>query len=102
MTSTPLLDMGRLEVSPAAETVLTAVNLDPQSFFARHERGDWGETPNWLRADNEKAAHREGFSTTIRSHYWLDDWREILITMAADRSRTRLMLAEEFVTWEVG
>jgi SAM-dependent methyltransferase len=101
MSSSPLFALGLHEVSLAAEAVLTSVNLDPNTFFARHERGDWGETPEWLRNDNKNAAHREGHSHAIRSHYWLDDRRELLIITAADRSRTRLMLAEEFTSCEV-
>jgi ubiquinone/menaquinone biosynthesis C-methylase UbiE len=96
MMSMPLFEIGRCEVSPAVEAVLAAAGLDPQPFFARHEHGDWGEAPDWLRGLNDRAAHLASYGHAIRSHYLLDGLGEIMVVTAMDRSRSRLLLADEF------
>jgi ubiquinone/menaquinone biosynthesis C-methylase UbiE len=101
MTTSPLFATGRREISAAAAEAARAAQIDPGAFFARHERGDWGEAPDWLQADNTRAALAESYSHAIRSHYRPEGAVEFLVITARDRTRTRLMLAREFSTRDV-
>ena len=101
MASAPVFTIGRREVSSAAAEAIRIAKLDPDALFDRHERGDWGEAPDWLKCDNERAALLSRYSHAIRSHYTLVMLHEIVVITARDRSRTRMMLASEFSTHEV-
>ncbi len=101
MTASPLFAIGRREVSPAAAEAARAARIDPDTLFDRHERGDWGDAPEWLRRDNGNAALLEAHSHAIHSRYRLDAQREFMVVTARDRSRTRLLLATEFTPREV-
>src|SRR5206468_3339398 len=67
MALTPLFNIGRCEVSPAAGQACLAAGIDPGTLFARHAGGDWGDTPDWLCRDNGNAARLELASHAIRS-----------------------------------
>ena len=101
MKSTALFELGTLEVSSEAAEVLAGAEIDPEVYFDRHRCGDWGDVPDWLRGDNDRAAHSELYSHAIRSHYLLSTETELLLVTATDRSRTRLQLAHEFREREV-
>lgn len=102
MESGDVIALGEREISSAAAEVLRAAQVDAQIFFARHARGDWGDAPDWLRRDNENAAQLPFHSHAIASHYALPDLPMLLVMTSRDRSRTRLMLAEEWQEREVG
>ncbi len=101
MISSPLFMTARREVSQAAEAALAASNFDPETFFVRHERGDWGDVEEWLRSDNNRAACRKSDCHAIRSYYKLDEQRELVIVTSPNRLRTRLMLTDEFTRRDV-
>ncbi len=101
MTPTPLFVIGRCEISPAAAEAVRTIGIDPMTLFARHERGDWGNAPDWLCGENRNAARCERFSHAIRSFYRIDAQHEFVVVTARNRSRTRLLLHTEFLTREV-
>lgn len=101
MSMSPLFSPGACEVSAGAARVLAAAGIDPALFFTRHASGDWGEAPNWLRTDNDRAARLERHSHALCSHFTLDGQKELRIVTAPARSRSLLLLAEEYETREV-
>jgi SAM-dependent methyltransferase len=101
MSPTSLFPHSRREFSDAAREALNAVKRTADTYFLRHESGDWGDVPDWLIGDNNRAIGNDRSSHAIRSQYRLDDAHNLFVVTAPDRARTRLMLAEEFVTREV-
>jgi ubiquinone/menaquinone biosynthesis C-methylase UbiE len=101
MISSTTFDLGRLELSDEAARILRGADVSPETLFARHAAGDWGDVPAWLRADNERAAACDRDSHAIRSEYEIVGSRLLVIT-AVDRSHTRLMAAGEYTAREVG
>ncbi len=102
MTSSNSVTIGRREVTPAAVSALADAAIECRTLFARHENGDWGGAPEWLRTDNNRAAGAERSSHAIQSHYVLPNGTEIYVVSAADRSRTRMMVKAEFTLREIG
>jgi ubiquinone/menaquinone biosynthesis C-methylase UbiE len=101
MESTALFRIGQTEVSPAAAEAALARSVDTRTLFARHECGDWGNTPKWLAGANSNAAATRYSFHAIRSTYSLGADCEAVVVTSVDRARTRLMLAEEFMTHEL-
>jgi ubiquinone/menaquinone biosynthesis C-methylase UbiE len=101
MGSAPLIEIGRREVTAAAAEAARAAGVPTDTLFDRHERGDWGDAPDWLRADNVRAALVERYSHAIRSHYKLGPECELIAVTARDRTMTRLMLARDLAPREV-
>jgi len=97
----PQFKTGAHEISEAAGEALRSANIDSNQLFVRHALGDWGDAPDWLRADNHRAAHAERDSHAIRSLYSLGDGSDLLVITSTDRTRTRLQLAAEFCEREV-
>ena len=102
MTSNPLFETGRHEVSTSAAKVAKAIGVDATTLFDRHAHGDWGDAPGWLQNDNRNAASLDQCSHTIRSHYRINDQLEFLVVTSRDRTRTKLILSSEFNAREVG
>ncbi len=102
MSSGRLFSLGRREVSPAAAAAISAVGIDADLLFARHEAGDWGSAPDWVQGDNGKSVCAEGKSVPIRSHYLFDDECEVVLITATDRTRSRLLHASEFAPRQLG
>src|SRR5579864_6202359 len=88
-----VLRLGTTEVTPAAAAALAAVNADATAFFHRHQRGDWGDVEERRRIYNDLAAQQDQI---VLSVYTLKDGTEIIVTTAADRSSTVLLLATEY------
>lgn len=101
MIASTVFPTGRREISAASAAALKAAGIDPASLFARHERGDWGDVPDWLQADNDRAAPLPRSSHALQSLYRVSPNVEVRIVSAADRSRTRMMRADEFGEIEV-
>jgi len=101
MSSTPLFATGRHEISPAAAEAARTSGIDPQTLFARHEHGDWGDAPEWLRRDNANATALDSSFHAIRSHYKIGEQVEFVVVSARGRDRTRLQLASEYTSREV-
>jgi ubiquinone/menaquinone biosynthesis C-methylase UbiE len=90
--------LGLTEISPAAAEALATAQVDPAIFFSRHQQGEWGNVDDNQRQGNEIAVQQGGI---ISSKYRLADQVELLLSTAADRSYTRLMLSTEFQRREV-
>jgi malonyl-CoA O-methyltransferase len=93
-----LLELGRIEITPAASAALAEVDGDPSRFLDRHERGDWGDVEERQRQYNDWARHNEGI---VWSTYALCDGVDLKIGTARDRSYTSVMLETEFERREV-
>lgn len=94
-------ELGALEISDLALQALDDLGVRPEVLFDRHRNGDWADAPEWCHEDNERAVRFDRASHAIRSHYVLDD-TEVLVITSPDRSRTRLQLASEYGTKQVG
>lgn len=88
-----VLRLGTIEVSPAASVALATNHADPAHFFRRHQQGDWGYVDEKRHRYNDLAAQQD---EVIFSAYTLEDGTEIIVTTAADRSSTYLLLATEY------
>lgn len=88
-----VLRLGTIEVSPAASEALAANHTDPAALFNRHQQGDWGNVDEKRRNYNDLAAQQDEI---VLSAYILEDSTEIIVTTAADRSSTYLLLAAEY------
>ena len=93
-----LFSLGTIEVTLAASAALAAASTDPAIYLARHQSGDWGEVDeSWQQANDLAIQHEE----QIDSRYKLSDDIELLVSTAADRSCTRMLLAEEHQRREI-
>ena len=97
----PLFALGRCEVTPAAQAALAGSGVSAVSLFRRHERGDWGDAPEWLGPFNDRAARQGPSDHVIESRYRLDGGPEVRLMTASDRTRTLLLLDAEFQDREV-
>jgi len=59
MAQASLLHKSKREVSDAASALLHAAGHTGDLFFQRHESGDWGDSPDWLKGDNNRAFGNE-------------------------------------------
>jgi SAM-dependent methyltransferase len=91
-------ELGTVVVSPAASDTLAANGLDPATYLARHQSGEWGDADNAQRLRNDWALEHSG---TIRSAYKLPNDVTLLVNTAADRSCTWVMLGTEYQPKEV-
>ncbi len=94
--TTTRFPLGTVTVSPAAAAALEVANLDPSTFLARHQAGDWSDED---REGNEWAVR---YGHDIASMYPLPDGAELLVITALDRSCTRVLLESEYEDWEIG
>ena len=92
-------ELGAVKVSPAASDTLAVNCLDPATYLARHQSGEWGDLDNAHRLRNDWALEHDG---TIRSAYKLLNDVTLLVNTAADRSCTWVMLGTEYQHEEVG
>jgi ubiquinone biosynthesis O-methyltransferase len=88
-----VLHLGTTEISPEASAALTANHADPATYFRRHQKGDWGNVEQRRRNYNDLAAQQ---GQIVLSAYTLEDGTEIIVTTAANRSSTYLLLATEY------
>lgn len=66
---------------------------EPDTFLARHANGDWGELSESDCRANEYAL-RHGLR--VLSSYTLTSGERILVVTEGDRSKTTIMLSEEY------
>jgi ubiquinone/menaquinone biosynthesis C-methylase UbiE len=90
--------LGRIEATPAASAALKATNADLMHRLSRHQHGDWGDVDDSRQQLNEAGVKH---NLQISSTYTLSDDTKILVITAPDRSRTRVILAEEYQRKEV-
>jgi 2-polyprenyl-3-methyl-5-hydroxy-6-metoxy-1,4-benzoquinol methylase len=94
-----LFDLGRVGVTSSADAALRAAGVDPEALLSRHQSGDWGEVDETDRQDNAFGVEH---GAAILSRYRLSDAVEVAVVTIADRTATRLLLAEEFEQRDVG
>lgn len=85
------LELGRVAISHATSAALEASKVEGVLLLARHLHGDWGDLTVADDLQNELALL---LGLRVLSRYALPDGREIWITTEADRSVTRVLLAE--------
>lgn len=88
----PLLDLGRLCITPGAEAALS--HEDVLTALSRHVRGDWGEVGPADAAENELSV-REGFRV-LSAYRAAADGTTFWVITEADRSSTTILLPEEY------
>lgn len=90
--------VGIVRVSSAASDALALYRLDPRTYLARHQNGEWGDVDRAHALRNDWAVEHRG---TIRSVYKLLDDVKLLVSTASDRSCTWVMLLTEYQHKEV-
>jgi hypothetical protein len=91
--NTTRFPLGSLAITPGALEAIVVSLDDIESLVQRHADGDWGEVDDHDKAANDRALE-EG--TRLLSAYVLEDGTRIYIITEADRSRTTLLLPEEY------
>ena len=90
---TPLFDLGRISVTPAALEALEAASLPAVlGLLRRHREGDWGDVP---KADARENARSLKYGWRVLSSYAINGERVWIIT-EADRSSTCILVPEEY------
>jgi hypothetical protein len=85
--------LGGLSMTHGAQWALLENNVTPTEYLARHARGDWGEVSESDQAENEFSIGKE---LRIWSVYLLPDGQKIWVITEADRSRTTILLPDEY------
>ncbi len=86
-------EIGALALTPGAERAVRAGFHTPAEFLLRHKHGDWGELPEEVAWENERALREGGrlfsaYDTRAGARLWvITEW---------DRSATTLLLPEEY------
>jgi hypothetical protein len=90
--------VGQCAATPGALEAILKTGEAPIQFLARHMRGDWGDL-----CDNDKAANdaalipnEDGEGDRILSAYHLRDQTKIYVITEWDRSRTTVLLPDEY------
>lgn len=84
--------LGRLCITPGAETKLAELALNPLTFLARHASGDWGQLAPRHHRENTRSLARP---RCLCSVYELPDGDQLWIRTEADRSATTMLLPDE-------
>lgn len=87
------LPLGRLVVTPGVRELLLNEGRALAACLERHRRDDWGELDAEDRQTNEAALLRE---LRVLSAYTLPSGIRFWIITEADRTRTTLLLPEEY------
>ncbi|MGI8553149.1 MAG: class I SAM-dependent methyltransferase [Dehalococcoidia bacterium] len=93
-----LVRLGTVVVTPAAAAAIAEAGEDAQRFLRRYERGDWSDDTARRRRDADFAAEHD---LQIFALYRLRNGGHVLITSAADRSSTNVLLPAEYQRREV-
>jgi hypothetical protein len=88
-------DGGEQRVTAAAVTHLKKSGVSPDTLFARHTAGDWGDANDYLRGENQKAVTDTLSAHAIQSRYRIAS-TEIICVTAIDRMYSVLQLADEY------
>jgi len=92
----PLVNLGKIEITPSASQALSANNLQPTTILNHHQHGDQGTDSSFELAENFVLPDR-----SIASKFKLKDETELWVVTAEDYSQTRVFLDEEFQKIEV-
>ncbi len=85
--------LGQVVATPGALAAMERNQVQPFTFLARHQAGDWGNLDPADIAENEYSVNRE---LRLLSAYALPDATRIWIITEADRSSTCILLPEEY------
>ncbi len=88
-----LFELGRLEFTPGAIQALAAAGTSPWVLVERHVHGDWGDV-----TDHEASANVLALvgRQCLMSAYNVGDSLRVWVFTEADRSRTTVMLPEDY------
>lgn len=89
----PRFELGRTEITPAAQAELDATNVSAVLLLARHVHGDWGDLSREDRLQNELAVLQQ---SRILSCYHLPESGKIWIITEADRLATTILLPDDY------
>lgn len=89
----PLFPLGQVLVTPGALEMLETHQLTALPFVLRHVSGDWGDICAEDRQSNADAL-QHGYR--LMSVYAITQTDKLWIITEADRSRTTLLLPEEY------
>lgn len=92
-TPTHFIPLGTLRLSRGVAELVQQGTLDPTHFLVRHIAGDWGEVSDYGRKCNDAALHS---GRRLFSSYRITASIDLRIVTESDRSRTTLMLPQEF------
>lgn len=91
--SPALFALGRIVATPNALDLLDRTAINGVELLQRHQHGDWGNVDEADAAENQRAVQE---SNRILSCYLLNDSERLWIITEADRSRTTLLLPEDY------
>lgn len=95
----PLFDLGQIEVSEAAAAVLQASGASLAELLQKHQFGDWHAEGEAAQRHNEFDAQH---GLLVAAEYPLPNQGALLIVTAQDRSRTCVLLPDEYQSIEIG
>jgi hypothetical protein len=97
MPKLPRFILGQCSATPGALEALEANGIAPIVYLKRHESGDWGDLSDNDRQANEDAIQPDPEECSrILSAYHLADRTKIWIITEWDRSRTTILLPDEY------
>ena len=88
------IPLGKVVVTPCAREELAQNDQDPMWYVCRHARGEWGSalTPDEMEANDVAVEH----GGRLLSAYYYRRWEPVWVITEADRSRTTVLLPEEY------
>jgi hypothetical protein len=91
-------ELGQCVSTPGALEAILKTGEAPIQFLARHMRGDWGDLTADDKAANDSALvpNEDGEGARILSAYHLKDGTKIWLITEWDRSRTTILLPDEY------
>jgi ubiquinone/menaquinone biosynthesis C-methylase UbiE len=95
---TPLFDLGQVEISEQA-AALPSLSASLPDLLKKHQSGDWHAEGERAQTHNEFAAQH---GLLVAAEYALSDGSMIMLVTAQDRSRTRVLLPDEFKYMDIG
>ena len=87
------IPLGRLVITPPAESLLRKAGKSCQRFLDRHASGDWGDIPSDDWANNDDAVDNGGI---LHSAYTVHGQDRIWIITESDRSVTTILLPDDY------
>ncbi|WP_414444649.1 hypothetical protein [Burkholderia sp. 22PA0106] len=89
----PYFPMGRMAITPAAQSMLEQAGLSPSALLDRHCAGDWGDLEAEDIAENELALLA---GKRLLSSYVIPGGSKVWVITEADRSVTTVLLPEDY------
>ncbi len=88
-----MFPLGRIVATPGALRACADANVNPLNLLARHMNGDWGDLSLSDREENDFSMLN---GLRILSAYNLQTGVKVWIITEADRSKTTILLPEEY------